>query len=212
MVAASTSVGQSRCYLRPVRDLRSICVFAGSTPVVDDRYAAAAASVGHLLAHAGIRLVYGGAAVGLMGITADAALGSGGVVVGVIPRGLFSREVPHPGLTELVEVQSMHERKRAMFDLSDAFVALPGGLGTFEELFEVVSWAHLGIHDKPIATFDVDDFWQPMRTLLERTVSIGFIRASRLGLIANVSNTEDLLPVLRAYDFAAGPGISGVGL
>ena len=93
-----------------------------------------------------------------------------------------------------------------MFDLSDAFVALPGGLGTFEELFEVVSWAHLGIHDKPIATFDVDDFWQPMRTMLERTVSIGFIRASRLGLIANVSNPEALLPVLRTHDFVARRG------
>jgi uncharacterized protein (TIGR00730 family) len=195
-----------------VRDLRSVCVFAASTPGLDDRYATAAASVGRLLGQEGIGLVYGGAAVGLMGIMADAALGSGGRVVGVIPRGLFSREVPHPRLTELVEVESMHERKRTMFDLSDAFVALPGGLGTFEELFEVVSWAHLGIHNKPIVTFDVDNFWQPVRTLVEHTVSIGFIRASRLGLIGNVSKTEDLLPALRAYDFAPAASTSGLGL
>jgi uncharacterized protein (TIGR00730 family) len=195
-----------------VRDLRTICVFAASTPGLDDRYRAAAASVGRLLAHEGIRLVYGGAAVGLMGIMADAALGAGGAVVGVIPRGLFSREVPHPALSELVEVESMHERKRTMFDLSDAFVALPGGLGTFEELFEVVSWAHLGIHDKPIATFDVDDFWQPMRALVEHAVSVGFIRPSRLDLIANVARLEDLLPVLRAYDFAAAATNSRLGL
>ncbi len=168
-------------------------------PGRDGTYAEAARSVGRLLAEHGIRLVYGGASVGLMGAMADAAIEAGGQVVGVIPRGLFSREVPHRGLTELVEVGSMHERKQTMSDLSDAFVALPGGLGTFEELFEVLSWAHLGIHDKPIATFDVDDFWEPVRALLRHTVSLGFIQPAKLALIVNVTRLEDLLPALRAY-------------
>jgi len=167
-------------------------------------YAEAAVAIGRLLAGRGIRLVYGGAAVGLMGSMADAALDAGGEVIGVIPRGLFSLEVPHTRLTERLEVESMHERKMAMFNRSDAFVALPGGLGTLEELFEVLSWANLGIHSKPIATLDVGGFWRPMHAFLQHAASIGFIRPGQLDLITNVDDVQQLLPALTRMASTAG--------
>jgi uncharacterized protein (TIGR00730 family) len=183
-----------------VRDLRSVCVYCGSSPGVAAAYTAAAAAVGRLLAGAGIRLVYGGGAVGLMGTVADAALDAGGDVVGVIPKGLFDREVGHRGLTELVEVRTMHERKQAMFDRADAFVALPGGLGTIEELVEVATWAQLGISDKPVATLDVDGYWRPLHQMLRSAAGAGFLRPESLGLVADVRSVDDLLPVLRRHE------------
>ncbi|HEX9994285.1 MAG TPA: TIGR00730 family Rossman fold protein [Acidimicrobiales bacterium] len=181
------------------RDLRSVCVYCGSSPGADPAFAAVAGQVGALLAGAGIRLVYGGGAVGLMGTVADAALAAGGEVVGVIPRGLFRREVAHPGLTELVEVRSMHERKQVMFDRSDAFVALPGGIGTVEELVEVATWAQLGISDKPVATLDVAGYWRPLHALLRSMADAAFLREDSLGLVADVLRVDDLLPVLRTH-------------
>jgi hypothetical protein len=152
------------------------------------------------LADDGLTLVYGGGAVGLMGVTADAALEAGGNVIGVIPKGLFRREIGHTGLTELIEVGSMHERKQKMFELSDAFVALPGGLGTLEELTEMATWAQLGIHDKPIVTLDVAGFWEPFHALLGAAVDRGFMIGENLKLIANVETVDEVVPTLRAYE------------
>lgn len=183
-----------------MRDLRAVCVYCGSSPGADPAFAVAAAAVGRLLAESGVRLVYGGGAVGLMGVVADAALAAGGEVVGLIPRGLFRREVAHPGLTELVEVATMHERKQGMFDRSDAFVALPGGLGTIEELVEVATWAQLGISDKPVATLDVRGYWRPLHELLRAAATAGFLPAANLALVNDVRRVEDLLPVLRGVE------------
>jgi len=147
-------------------------------------------------------VVYGGGAVGLMGVLADAALDAGGTVIGVIPKGLFRRELGHPRLTELIEVASMHERKQKMFELADAFVALPGGLGTVEELTEMATWAQLGIHAKPIVTLDVAGYWEPFHALLGAIVKGGFMSRDNLRLIVNVSRVDDVLPALEEYDVA----------
>jgi uncharacterized protein (TIGR00730 family) len=151
------------------------------------------------LAGAGVQLVYGGASVGVMGALADAALAGGGRVIGVLPRGLFRREVAHQGLTELHEVRSMHERKQLMFDLSDAFVALPGGLGTLEELAEVTTWAQLGIHAKPIAVLDVGGFWTPLLDFLDSLVVEGFLPETSRQLILQVDRVDGLLDTLATY-------------
>ena len=153
-----------------------------------------------MLAAEGIQLVYGGGAVGLMGVLADAALARGGRVVGVLPRGLFSREVAHKGLTELHEVGSMHERKQLMVDRSDGFVALPGGLGTLEELAEVATWSQLGIHRLPVAVVDVAGYWQPLRAFLDRAVRDGFLTAGSRDRILWVERVDNLLDALAAYE------------
>jgi uncharacterized protein (TIGR00730 family) len=128
------------------------------------------------LARRGIGLVYGGGSVGLMGVVADTALAAGGEVIGVIPRFLHRREIMHEGVADLRVVESMHERKALMADLADAFVVLPGGIGTFEEAFEAMTWTQLGIHDKPVGLLDVADFWEPVRALFARAVADGFLR------------------------------------
>ncbi|HEX8952116.1 MAG TPA: TIGR00730 family Rossman fold protein, partial [Polyangia bacterium] len=145
-----------------------LCVFCGSSPGRSPDYAAAARRVGALLARRGIGLVYGGGNVGLMGIVADAVLADGGEVVGVIPRALVDRELAHGRLSELVVVDTMHERKQRMHDLSDGFIALPGGFGTLDELFEALTWAQLGMHQKPCGLLDVNDFFAPLRAFIER--------------------------------------------
>ena len=180
-------------------NLSRVCVYCGSSAGSGPEFAEAARALGELLAHAGITLVYGGAEVGLMGVVADAALAAGGQVVGVIPRHLFGREIAHPNLTELVEVGSMHERKQRMFELADAFVALPGGLGTLEELTEIATWAQLGMHRKPIATLDIGGYWAGFHSFLGVAVQHGFMKPENLRLISNVATVADLLPALRAY-------------
>ncbi|MEW6154702.1 MAG: TIGR00730 family Rossman fold protein [Actinomycetota bacterium] len=177
----------------------SVCVYCGSSAGTDVRYREAARGLGGLLAAAGVRLVYGGGAVGLMGELADAVLGAGGEVVGVLPRGLFSREVAHGGLTELHEVATMHERKQLMFELSDAFVALPGGLGTLEELAEITTWAQLGIHRRPIAVVDVAGYWQPLRRLFERATHDGFLVPTSRDLVVWVDGVDQVLEALGSY-------------
>lgn len=177
----------------------SVCVYCGSSAGTDVRYREAARRLGGLLAAAGVRLVYGGGAVGLMGELADAVLGAGGEVVGVLPRGLFSREVAHGGLTELHEVATMHERKQLMFELSDAFVALPGGLGTLEELAEITTWAQLGIHRRPIAVVDVAGYWQPLRRLFERATHDGFLVPTSRDLVVWVDGVDQVLEALGSY-------------
>ena len=140
---------------------RSICVFCGSSPGVRPSYSAAARELGASLAQQGMTLVYGGGRLGLMGIIADAALQAGGRVVGVIPRMLIERELAHPGLTRQHVVTTMHERKTLMAEMSDAFVGLPGGMGTFDELVEIVTWAQLGLHGKPVILANVEDYFRP---------------------------------------------------
>lgn len=180
-------------------DLDRVCVYCGSSGGAVGAFTEAARTVGELLAADGITLVYGGGAVGLMGIVADAALAAGGEVIGVIPRNLFRREVPHPGLTKLIEVGSMHERKQRMSELADAFVALPGGLGTLEELTETATWSQLGLHRKPIATLDVAGYWTDFHDFLRKAAGHGLIKPENLGLIVNVSDVTELLATLRSY-------------
>ena len=178
--------------------LRAVCVFCGSSAPADPRYRDAARALGALIARRGVDLVYGAGSVGLMGELADAALGHGGRVIGVIPAGLFAREVGHTGLTELHEVASMHERKQLMYDLSDAFVALPGGLGTLEELAEVATWSQLGLHSKPIALLDVDGFWEPLVSQLDRMTGVGLLKPASRDLIQRTRSAEEALGVLAA--------------
>lgn len=170
--------------------LRSVCVFCGSSSGVDPVHERVAEALGTALGDRGIDLVYGGASVGLMGVVADAALAAGGRVVGVIPEGLFTREIAHRGVTELHEVATMHERKALMYDRSDAFVALPGGFGTLDELFEAVTWSQLGIHAKPAALLDVGGFWGPLVAQLDAMVDAGFLRPQNRALLG-VSDTVD---------------------
>jgi uncharacterized protein (TIGR00730 family) len=177
----------------------SVCVFCASSMGSSPEFAEAARDLGATLGGHGITLVYGGGSVGLMGVLADAALEAGGEVVGVLPKGLFRREVAHGALTKLIEVGSMHERKQRMFDLSDAFVALPGGLGTLEELAEMATWAQLGLHVKPILTVDVQGYWSRLHALLQLGVEAGFMSAANLALISNVDSVAAVLPGIRSY-------------
>jgi uncharacterized protein (TIGR00730 family) len=157
-------------------ELRRVCVFCGSSRGDDPAYAQAAEAMARELVGRGIGIVYGGGSVGLMGIVADTALEAGGEVIGVIPRFLHRREIMHEGVTDLRVVESMHDRKALMAELSDGFVVLPGGIGTLEEAFEAMTWTQLGIHDKPVGLLDVAFFWDPVRALLNRAVSDGFLR------------------------------------
>lgn len=154
---------------------KRICVFCGSSVGRDPRYRQAAGDLGRLLAVRGYGLVYGGATVGLMGEAADAALAAGGEVIGVIPRALQAREISHPGLTELHVVDSMHERKALMAELSSGFIALPGGMGTFEEFFEIVTWAQLGLHAKPFGLLNVGDYYGGLAAFLDHAAAEGFV-------------------------------------
>jgi uncharacterized protein (TIGR00730 family) len=170
--------------------LRSVCVFCGSSFGNRPEYAEAAAQFGELLGRRGIQLVYGGGNVGLMGVLADAALAAGGRVIGVIPQMLVDRELAHRG-TDLRIVSSMHERKALMAELSDAFVALPGGLGTYEELCEVLTWAQLAIHNKPVGCLDVLGYFQPLAAMLDHAVAEGFLRPDqRRGLIVETDGVK----------------------
>ena len=166
--------------------MRRLCVFCGSAMGVGPAYRLAAQALGRVLAERGVGLVYGGGRVGLMGVVADAVLAGGGEVVGVMPEALVAREIAHPGLTALRVVGSMHERKAVMAAESDAFVALPGGIGTLEELFEVWTWAQLGIHAKPCGVLDVGGYYAPLLAFLDRGVAEGFVRpAQRAALLVD---------------------------
>jgi uncharacterized protein (TIGR00730 family) len=163
--------------------MERICVFAGSSEGRLIEYRHMAAGLGRELADRRIGLVYGGASRGLMGAIADAALEAGGEVIGVIPRALFKQEVAHSGLSRLYEVNSMHQRKAKMAQLADAFIALPGGFGTFDELFEILTWAQLGIHNKPIGLLDVAEYFAPFISLVRRAAEEGFVPHCNLELI-----------------------------
>jgi uncharacterized protein (TIGR00730 family) len=180
-----------------VRGLEAMCVFASSSDGLAPVYREAAAALGELLAAEGMRLVYGGGSVGLMGVLADAALAAGGEVVGVIPRGLFVRESVHPRVSDLHEVGSMHERKLRMYELSDGFIALPGGLGTLEELAEITTWAQLGLHDKPIGVRDANGFYAPFLAFLDRMVDDGFVTREIRDVVLDDTDPSRLLARMR---------------
>ena len=173
--------------------ISSIGVFCGSSSQVAALYREAAAALGTAIARRGLRLVYGGGRIGLMGLLADAALAAGGRVVGVIPEFLRGLEVAHTGLTELRVVPTMHDRKRAMFELADAFVVLPGGLGTLDETIEIVTWKQLGLHDKPVVMIDVGSFSRGLRALMNGIVAEGFAHPEHAGLWTTVGSIEAAL-------------------
>jgi uncharacterized protein (TIGR00730 family) len=173
--------------------IHRVCVFCGSNAGSDPTYTDAARNLGQLLAREGVGLVYGGGSVGLMGEVADAVLAAGGEVIGVIPHALWAREVGHRGLTEIRIVDTMHERKAMMADLSDAFIALPGGLGTLEEIFEIWTWAQLGLHAKPVGFLDVNGFYAPLMQFLDRAVRERFLRAEHRAIAILDSDPAALL-------------------
>ena len=181
--------------------LKRICVFCGSSAGVHSLYAEAAQAVGRLLCRRGIELVYGGGNVGLMGVLADACLAGGSQVIGVIPQALVEGEVAHLGLTELRVVKSMHERKAVMAELSDAFVALPGGYGTWEELFEMLTWTQLGLQRKPCGLLNVNGYYDPLLELADQAVSEGFLRGANRELLLSDDDAERLLDRLSRIDF-----------
>ncbi len=179
--------------------LQRVCVFAGSGVGRRPEYREAAAAFGRELAERGIGLVYGASGIGLMGATADAALAAGGEVIGVIPEGLLALEQVHQGLTELHVVASMHERKALMAQLSDAFAALPGGIGTLEELLEVATWSKLGIHAKPCGALNVGGYWDQLAALLDNAVAERFMSAADRRIVLVDSDPEQLLPQLQDW-------------
>ncbi|MEM7350576.1 MAG: TIGR00730 family Rossman fold protein [Acidobacteriota bacterium] len=180
-------------------ELRRICVFCGSHSGANPAFKAAAIELGEQMAARGLGLVYGGGNVGLMGAAADAVMASGGEVIGVIPRSLRDREVAHRGITELVVVETMHERKRLMYGRAEAVVALPGGIGTFDELFESLTWNQLGIHQKPAALLNVAGYFDPLIAMLDRAVDNGFVGALHREFLLVESRVDALLDALVAY-------------
>ena len=179
--------------------MQSLCVFCGSRQGLDPAYTKAARSLGTMLAEANIRLVFGGGHVGLMGVISNAALEAGGDVIGVIPRSLVERELAHAGLTDLRIVGSMHERKALMSDLSEGFITLPGGTGTLEEFFEVLTWAQLGEHEKPCGLLNVAGYYDPLLSVFDHMVHKGFLSESNRTLVLAESEPERLLQKLESY-------------
>ena len=179
--------------------MKTICVYCGSNAGNDPAYAAQAKALGARLASDNIALVYGGGNVGLMGIVADAVLANGGEVIGVIPQQLVDWEVAHRGVTRLEVVDSMHTRKARMFELSDGFVALPGGFGTLDEMFEMLTWRQLGLGKKPCAFLDVNGFWQPLMAMLDTMVRERFLHAEQRNDLWHGSDIDTLLDWMRGY-------------
>jgi uncharacterized protein (TIGR00730 family) len=179
--------------------MKSVCVFCGSSPGHDPIHAEAARALGRTLAARGLTLVYGGGATGLMGLVADAALAAGGQVTGIIPRGLERRELAHRGLTRLEVVGSMHERKARMAALAEGFVALPGGMGTLEELAEILTWAQLGLHARPVGLLDVGGYYEPLVAFFDRAVAAGFLRPEHRALLAVERDPAALLARFDAW-------------
>lgn len=178
-------------------NIRSICVFCGASVGNDPAYAAAAAELGRLMAERGIRLVFGAGHIGMMGTVADAVLGNGGEAVGVIPEFLKDRELAHTGLTELHVVDSMHTRKQLMFELSDAFIVLPGGFGTLDELFEMITWRQLDRHRKPVVLISTKGYWEPFEAMVQRIVDTEFAHGSLEGYFTVAPDPAEALALFR---------------
>jgi uncharacterized protein (TIGR00730 family) len=179
--------------------MKRVCVYCGSSPGKSPGYSEAARALGHELVARGLDLVYGGASVGVMGAVADAVLERGGAVTGVIPHALSTKEVAHHGLTDLIVVDSMHERKAKMADLSDAFIALPGGWGTCEEIFEMLTWAQLGFHEKPCGLLNVDSYYDRLFAFLEQAMAEGFVREQYRPMVIMEEDPSRLLDRFAAY-------------
>ena len=177
-------------------NIKSVCVYCGSSSKADEVFKKAAADLGKLLADNNIRLVYGGGHVGLMGIAADAAMNGGGEVVGIIPKHIADKEIAHDSLTELHVVDTMHERKQMMVDAADAFLILPGGLGTMDEFFEIFTWWQLGLHDKPIIIVNIDGYWSPLLSLIDHIVGHKFARADDRQYLGVVDRVEEVMTAL----------------
>jgi uncharacterized protein (TIGR00730 family) len=206
------STNNSSTPIEQQRELR-LCVFCGSSAGNNQVYADAARETGKILARLGVALVYGGGRVGLMGVLADAALNAGGKVIGVIPQSLLEREIQHTGLSELQVVSTMHERKTRMADLADGFIALPGGAGTLEEIFEQWTWAQLGIHHKPCAFLNTNGYFDPLRQMIDKMTSEGFLRPEHAAMLvfhaelaAIVSAFRGYLPPVAKYQVATNSG------
>jgi uncharacterized protein (TIGR00730 family) len=179
--------------------MKRICIFCGSSTGTRSEYAETARAMGQALLRRGIGLVYGGGCVGLMGLVADAVMGGGGEVIGVIPEALVTRELAHGDITQLIVVHSMHERKAKMAELSDAFIALPGGYGTFEEFCEILTWAQLGLHRKPCGILNVNDYYEPLLRLFDNAVAEGFLRPANRRLVIEERDPTRLLDMLENY-------------
>lgn len=180
-------------------EMRSIGVFCGANAGINLMYSESAARLGELMAEQGIKLVYGGGNVGLMGVIADAVLAAGGTGIGVIPQSLVDREVAHRGLQELVVVETMHERKAIMAARSDAFIAMPGGFGTFDEICEIITWNQLGIIKKPVAFYNINGYWDKFFEMIDHTVAEGFVKGDQRENLIVESDAEVLLDRIRAY-------------
>ncbi|MGB3901303.1 MAG: TIGR00730 family Rossman fold protein [Mesorhizobium sp.] len=191
--------------------IRSICVYCGSSPGHDEAYLKAGRALGRSIAQSGLRLVYGGGSRGIMGAVSEGALQAGGAVLGIIPRFLVNKEASESGLqrpTEVVVTENMHERKHLMFEQSDAFVAMPGGIGTVEEIVEIMTWAQLGHHRKPIVFGNINGFWNPMLALMDHMAQAGFIHTARRVQPLVVDEAEAIVPAILT---AATNGISAEG-
>ena len=180
--------------------MRRVCVYAGSNPGNDPAYADATRELATELARRGIGVVYGGGKVGLMGVIADTALAAGGEVIGVMPQALIDREIGHRGLTDLKVVDSMHERKARMAELADAFIAVPGGIGTLEELIEVYTWSQLGIHDKACGVLNVNGYYDHLARFLDHAVTAGFLRPQHRAVLTVAQSPAELLDGLAAFE------------
>lgn len=180
--------------------MQSVCVFCGSASGTDPAYVDAATALGQLLAAQGLTLVYGGACVGLMGAVADAVLAAGGKAIGVLPDFLRRKELAHPRLTELHVVSSMHERKARMAELSDGFIAMPGGMGTLEEFCEIITWAQLGLHEKPCGLLNIQEYYAPLLQFVDRMAAEGFLKEKQKGLVLSSDTPEGLLAAMRAFE------------
>jgi uncharacterized protein (TIGR00730 family) len=185
--------------------MRRVCVFCGSSHGVRPAYAEAARVLGHTLVTRGLGLVYGGGNVGLMGVVADAVLAAGGDVTGVIPHALMAREIGHAGVATMHVVDSMHERKALMADAADAFIALPGGVGTFEELFEAITWTQLGVHAKPCGLLNVDGFYDDLLRFLDHAWTEGFIKPETRAIVKASADPAQLLDLLDGAEIPAVP-------
>ncbi len=182
-----------------LRTFKRLCVFCGSSHGGNPAYAEAAKNIGSELARRGIGLVYGGGNVGLMGVVAAAALAGGGEVIGVIPEALMAKELGHRGIQDLRVVKTMHERKAMMADLADGFIAMPGGIGTFEEFFEIVTWAQLGFHSKPCALLNVNGFYDPLLHLLDHAIAEGFVKPKQRDIVLVESDFRVLLDRMASH-------------
>lgn len=190
---------QGSYYLR-MTDISSIAVFCASSPGTNDAITAGTITLGELLAAEGIELVYGGGAVGLMGLVADTVMKNGGRVTGVLPGGLFPDGVGHDGITELISVANMHERKQVMYDRADAFIALPGGFGTLEEIAEVMTWRQIGLHNEPFGFLNIDGFWDHLLSWFDRCVDDVVLKEKNRELVITATTPEEMLERLRTHD------------